>query len=127
MMRAESDKIASSDAGDDTGRIVISVGVCSRTGLLKKLRVRRRLALLRAAKVAGATVPRGSKSRASAFASHYLVVASTSNLQSTRAYVIQISDTSGVPTFPTLPLKGLDRDSEVVPVDETHVVEILGA
>lgn len=115
MMRAESDKIATSDAGDDTGRIVISVGVCSRTGLLKKLGVRRRLALLRAAIVAGATVPRGSKSRASAFAAHHLVVTSTSNLQSTRAYVIQISDASGVPTFPTLPLEGLDRDPRLYP------------
>lgn len=123
MVWAECDEVAAAAAGDDAGRVVVGVGVSSWAGALEDAGVGRRPARLRVAEAPRAAVPGRVEGEASALARHHPVRV-VLHLQPDGAHPVQIAHAPRIAALAG-PSERRDRDGEVVPVHEAHVLEVL--
>lgn len=116
MVRTKSDQIVAPSTSGNARRIIVRVRIRLWTRRLEDLRVRRRLARLRAAEAARAAVPRRVKRRARALAGHHAPPVVGADLEAGGAHHVEVADAAGVAALAGA-LERRDGDGQVVAVD----------
>lgn len=124
MVRTESNQIVALSTSRNAGRIIVRIRIRLRTSRLENLRIRRRLARLRAPEAARTAVSGRVKSRARALAGHHAPPVAGADLEASRAHDIEVAYAAGVAAFAGA-LGGRYGNGEVVAVDEADIVEVL--
>lgn len=121
---AERDNIVGTSTCEGTSQIIVGITISAWACIFKHLRIRRRLAFIRCAIRAAATVLILVKCRAGALTSNALSTVTRRHLQSRRTTAVQIHNASGGCTVSSRSTLWNNEHRQVVTVDEADVIEV---